>query len=452
MHGFGVGGLGGRRLCESADQKVELIDGDTGVDCAGCFGVGEDAVDGRAKRVGGGADTSWEVPALGDQGRHGDFTGARPDQRDDELVESLQRIEVHGERGSSAFELQEVPLECRFDQRVLRGEVPEDGGDADLRSSGHLLGGSVRALGAEHRFGGDQDPLTVDLGMATHGCFRSLRSLTWRSGDSGLTDTPNPADVVAAVATAVSRLMVGGLDAVELEEQLDALAALYAHQTDVRHPFAPFPDHPLRTRAELRAHFASGGPDPTVERFEAVDFVVHQTADAEVVVVEFAYAGVVAGRTFKVPLIFVVRVHDGEIVTSRDYVDHVGMARAFGRLPVLAAGLAGTQPASRDLARRMHAAFNEFDLDAVDDLFAPEFYSHPLDARGAGAVKQRWAAMRAATPELRTEIVDLLAEGDRVVIRSRIIGGSEELIEILRIADGRIAELWGARGYAKRTT
>lgn len=147
-----------------------------------------------------------------------------------------------------------------------------------------------------------------------------------------------------AVAASVSRLMLGGLSAAELEAELDAVAALYADDTDVRHPFAPLGDRPLRTRGELRDHFARGGPDPRVERFAPVDVVVHETADAEVVIVEFAYAGVIAGRPFHVPLIFVVRVRAGEIVTSRDYVDHVGMARAFGRLPALAAGLTQTGP------------------------------------------------------------------------------------------------------------
>jgi ketosteroid isomerase-like protein len=40
-----------------------------------------------------------------------------------------------------------------------------------------------------------------------------------------------------------------------------------------------------------------------------------------------------------VPCIFVVRVRDGQIVESRDYGDHVGLARAFGRLETLADAL-----------------------------------------------------------------------------------------------------------------
>ncbi|HEY0002920.1 MAG TPA: hypothetical protein VGB74_20870 [Actinoplanes sp.] len=40
-----------------------------------------------------------------------------------------------------------------------------------------------------------------------------------------------------------------------------------------------------------------------------------------------------------------VRVRDGEIVESRDYVDHVAGARAFGRLPTLVAALTMTDAA-----------------------------------------------------------------------------------------------------------
>lgn len=57
------------------------------------------------------------------------------------------------------------------------------------------------------------------------------------------------------------------------------------------------------------------------------------------VVVEFAYAVSTRGREVEVPCVLVVRVRDGVIVQSRDYADHVAMARAVGRLDVLAAAL-----------------------------------------------------------------------------------------------------------------
>jgi ketosteroid isomerase-like protein len=142
-----------------------------------------------------------------------------------------------------------------------------------------------------------------------------------------------PADVVRAVARGVGRLVAGQLTPSEREAELDALAALYAEQTDVRHPFAPLGDEPMRSRGELREHFANaGGLTSGAERFEPVGTIVHQTQDPEVVVAEFAYDGSAGGRDFTIPCIFVVRVRDGQIVESRDYGDHLGLARAFGRL------------------------------------------------------------------------------------------------------------------------
>ncbi len=148
-----------------------------------------------------------------------------------------------------------------------------------------------------------------------------------------------PADVVRAVAAGVSRLIAGNLSDQEKERQLDELASLYAEHTDVRHPFAPLGDTPLRTRAELRRHFAAGPARVgRVDRYEAVGHV-HETADPEVVIFEFDYVGTVNGRPFALPCIFVTRVRDGVIVESRDYGHHVGMARAFDRLDELASAL-----------------------------------------------------------------------------------------------------------------
>ncbi|MFI1992904.1 nuclear transport factor 2 family protein [Actinoplanes sp. NPDC020271] len=149
-----------------------------------------------------------------------------------------------------------------------------------------------------------------------------------------------PEETVRAVAAGVCRLMRGGLTAEEESAQLDELAAHYAEQTDVRHPFSLLGDPPLLSRAALREHFGRGGQMNGVERYEVVDDRVHPTPDPEVVIFEFRYEGVLDGREFTIPCIFVVRVRHGEIVESRDYVDHVAGARAFGRLPGLAAALA----------------------------------------------------------------------------------------------------------------
>ncbi|UKZ02961.1 ester cyclase (plasmid) [Streptomyces viridifaciens] len=45
----------------------------------------------------------------------------------------------------------------------------------------------------------------------------------------------------------------------------------------------------------------------------------------------------------------------------------------------------------------MHEAFNTRDIAAADEIFAPDFYSHPLQG-GVEAVKAAWTAMLTACP------------------------------------------------------
>jgi ketosteroid isomerase-like protein len=116
------------------------------------------------------------------------------------------------------------------------------------------------------------------------------------------------------------------------------LLELYAEQTDVRHPMSPYGDHPLLSRDALREHFSANGPRVTeVIRFQPDNIRVHQTADPEVIVAEFEYAGTVlaTGEPFRAPAVFVLRVRDGLIIESRDYIDHLAMIRARGQVEEL---------------------------------------------------------------------------------------------------------------------
>ncbi|TDW87848.1 ketosteroid isomerase-like protein [Kribbella pratensis] len=129
------------------------------------------------------------------------------------------------------------------------------------------------------------------------------------------------------------------------------LPELYAEQTDVRHPMNPYGDHPLLSRDALREHFGGVGPQVAeVVHFQPDNIRVHQTIDPEVIVAEFEYAGTVVatGEPFRVPGIFVLRVRDGLIVESRDYIDHLAMIRARGQVDQLVAHL--TEPAGAPAA------------------------------------------------------------------------------------------------------
>ncbi|MCO5969929.1 nuclear transport factor 2 family protein [Actinoallomurus soli] len=124
----------------------------------------------------------------------------------------------------------------------------------------------------------------------------------------------------------------------------DRLPELYAEDAVVAHPMAA-PGEPLVGRDALRRHFEHAATLPL--EMSARDVVVHETADPEVVIGEFEYAGRITttGRRFTIRNIFVFRVRDGLIVEARDYADHLRFGLAIGRPPgPLAAALADDSP------------------------------------------------------------------------------------------------------------
>jgi uncharacterized protein len=136
----------------------------------------------------------------------------------------------------------------------------------------------------------------------------------------------SPAEVFLALVNGVA------------EGRWEELPGLYAEQTDVVHPFDPLRQPALRTRDELREHFTSAGTGPGLAR-RVANVTIHQTTDPEVIVAEFEYQGTAAdtGEPFALPGIFVLRVRNGEIVSSRDYFDHLTAARVHGQLDELIA-------------------------------------------------------------------------------------------------------------------
>jgi ketosteroid isomerase-like protein len=119
------------------------------------------------------------------------------------------------------------------------------------------------------------------------------------------------------------------------EERWDDVIDLYAERTHVEHPFHPLAAPPLRSLDDLRAHFGTTAPPGRTLRRRPAGITVHETADPEVIIAEFRYEGTVVetGEPFTIPAIFVLRVRDGRIVESRDYLDHLRSAQARGHLP-----------------------------------------------------------------------------------------------------------------------
>jgi len=103
------------------------------------------------------------------------------------------------------------------------------------------------------------------------------------------------------------------------------------------------------------------------------------------------------------------------------------------------------------ILRVIEEIVNQGNLSAIDDLFAPTFVdrSAPDQPPGPTGVKEFVSLIRAHLPDLHIDIDELIAEDDKVVVRTtwrgRPRGASEvnrTMIQIFRLADGVIVEEW----------
>ena len=118
---------------------------------------------------------------------------------------------------------------------------------------------------------------------------------------------------------------------------------------------------------------------------------------------------------------------------------------------------------NKALVRRLvEELFNRGNLGLVDELFAPNFVEHeelpPGMPRDREGVKLLTTMLRSAFPDFKATIDDIVAEGDKVVVRQTWSGTQKGefmgvpptgksvsfgVIDILRIADGKCVEHWG---------
>ncbi|MGC4868796.1 nuclear transport factor 2 family protein [Micromonospora sp. DT53] len=88
------------------------------------------------------------------------------------------------------------------------------------------------------------------------------------------------------------------------------------------------------------------------------------------------------------------------------------------------------------------------DVDTLASFLSEDFTHHRSDS--TTSTKAQWlAAVRAAlgpTAGMRVDVLHLLADGDHVVVHSRRrlpdAGPEIVVVDVLRIADGSIAEVW----------
>ena len=110
--------------------------------------------------------------------------------------------------------------------------------------------------------------------------------------------------------------------------------------------------------------------------------------------------------------------------------------------------------------RYVEEGYNAANMAVIDELFATDFLNHDPSAptvRDLEGLKQLILAQHAAFADVRTTIDDLVADGDKVVKRFSVRGthtgdfngipatGKQftlEGIDILRLMDGKIQEIW----------
>ncbi|MCP5110053.1 MAG: ester cyclase [bacterium] len=115
---------------------------------------------------------------------------------------------------------------------------------------------------------------------------------------------------------------------------------------------------------------------------------------------------------------------------------------------------------NRAIIRRLvDEVWNQGKLSVIDEIHTPNYVGHapPEHMRGPEGYKELVAKYRAALPDIRWSIEDMITQGDRVVFRWSTrwthkgdLGGIAPTgkkgtamgISICRITDGRIAEEW----------
>jgi predicted ester cyclase len=125
-----------------------------------------------------------------------------------------------------------------------------------------------------------------------------------------------------------------------------------------------------------------------------------------------------------------------------------------------------TETASnKETFARLHEAFNSRDVEliskAIDEVVDPDVRIGtplPVEATGAEALKQVWAILLRAYPDLHVAVEDVIAEGAKLVSRNTVTGTNQgeymgrpptgkpvayHEIFIFEFDHGRVVETWG---------
>ncbi len=114
------------------------------------------------------------------------------------------------------------------------------------------------------------------------------------------------------------------------------------------------------------------------------------------------------------------------------------------------------------VARFIEAIFNQGNMKLADEVLASDFIEReqlpPGIPNGREGVKTLALMLRSAFPDFKATIEDILAEGDKVVVRMTWSGTQKGefmgipatgkpisigVIDIIRVSDGKCVEHWG---------
>jgi predicted SnoaL-like aldol condensation-catalyzing enzyme len=101
----------------------------------------------------------------------------------------------------------------------------------------------------------------------------------------------------------------------------------------------------------------------------------------------------------------------------------------------------------RLVAAMYERVLQPLDSSRVDEFFAPDYIQHsPLAATGAQGLKDFLDWARSTSPNAEHRVKRLFVDGDYVIAHVHVIINPGErgnaVVDIFRIADGRIAEHW----------
>lgn len=106
---------------------------------------------------------------------------------------------------------------------------------------------------------------------------------------------------------------------------------------------------------------------------------------------------------------------------------------------------------SRALGYRVYEAINAKNIAALEELFDPHVVRHAAGETGIESVRKALTSAFTAFPDQRFVVEDVIAEGDKVALRVTIHGVPAApgdplpiIMEIFRIENGRVVEVWGA--------